>query len=407
MNKYKIIDLARLALFTALLVFGVGYALADWTMPTFPPPAGDGSPNAPAPINVGSNAQTRTGPLTIANNLWVTDANLFVNGVDGGVGIGTTVPTASLDVAGQVRIRGGNPISGKVLVSADDSGLATWVAIPGTGITQLDAGTGITFNVNPSTKTGCPGSGTDCRITTSGTISIYDTETQRRISGTCNSASAFRGINQNGIDNTCQQFVTQVTADNGLTATGPGSLPATGGVANIALNLAPQSGLKVNASNQLGIDLSSTGGLGISNNQLMLRSDCASNPLLKWDSATSQWNCAPNPTFPPAAPGGSVMYLKARTTVGACPSGWVAMPTYTEAVGGGATNYVRVCYRTDQVCQVLRLVSISQTTPPPADCPSSFLTASGSLTCGTTSCSQENAPGGGSQNYVRNCYSCY
>ncbi|WPU63723.1 beta strand repeat-containing protein [Peredibacter starrii] len=43
----------------------------------------------------------------------------------GDVGIGTTAPGAKLEVAGQVKITGGSPGSGKVLTS-DASGLATW-----------------------------------------------------------------------------------------------------------------------------------------------------------------------------------------------------------------------------------------------------------------------------------------
>ena len=56
---------------------------------------------------------------------------MVINNGNGRVGIGTTNPSAKLDVVGQVKIRGGLPGSGKVLTS-DASGLATWQS-PGSG----------------------------------------------------------------------------------------------------------------------------------------------------------------------------------------------------------------------------------------------------------------------------------
>ncbi|RLD54758.1 MAG: hypothetical protein DRJ05_14110, partial [Bacteroidetes bacterium] len=48
----------------------------------------------------------------------------------GNVGIGTSSPSAKLEVNGQVKITGGAPGPGKVLTSADDQGYAFWFDLP-------------------------------------------------------------------------------------------------------------------------------------------------------------------------------------------------------------------------------------------------------------------------------------
>lgn len=73
---------------------------------------------------------------------------LSVNGnadVTGNFGIGTTAPSAKLEVAGQIKITGGTPGAGKVLTS-DASGLATWQTSAG-GL-WVDGGSGNIYNSN-------------------------------------------------------------------------------------------------------------------------------------------------------------------------------------------------------------------------------------------------------------------
>ncbi|WP_435625642.1 tail fiber domain-containing protein [Flagellimonas sp.] len=59
-------------------------------------------------------------------------ANEEYNYFSGNVGIGVTYPSTSLDVAGTVKIQGGNPGEGKVLTS-DANGLASWQEPQGGG----------------------------------------------------------------------------------------------------------------------------------------------------------------------------------------------------------------------------------------------------------------------------------
>ena len=56
----------------------------------------------------------------------------WIYGISGDIGIGTSTPTAKLEVAGQVKITGGTPWIGKVLTS-DASGLASWQTPSGGG----------------------------------------------------------------------------------------------------------------------------------------------------------------------------------------------------------------------------------------------------------------------------------
>ncbi len=107
------------ALIIAVLALSLGavYLALGFTEPSVAPPAG----NVPAPLNVGSSGQSKSGGLIL--NTGGAAYGLIVD--KGNVGIGTPSPTVKLEVAGQVKITGGAPGTGKVLTS-DASGLASW-----------------------------------------------------------------------------------------------------------------------------------------------------------------------------------------------------------------------------------------------------------------------------------------
>jgi hypothetical protein len=102
--------------------------LAGWTITT-------GSSN----IAIGYNAQVPS--ATLSNQLSIGN---WIYGTNGDIGIGTSTPITKLDIAWQIRIQGGSPWVGKVLLS-DAAGIATWGTPPlagtvyATGIIALSA----------------------------------------------------------------------------------------------------------------------------------------------------------------------------------------------------------------------------------------------------------------------------
>ncbi|MCB9331123.1 MAG: hypothetical protein H6574_08590 [Lewinellaceae bacterium] len=83
--------------------------------------------------DIGQNA---AGDFTVEVN----DAQYLVVTNAGNVGIGTTTPTANLDVNGSVRFQGGSPGEGKVLTS-DADGNASWQNLPGPKYTKTTGAT--------------------------------------------------------------------------------------------------------------------------------------------------------------------------------------------------------------------------------------------------------------------------
>ncbi len=61
---------------------------------------------------------------------------MYIDRNDRNIGIGTTTPSAKLDVNGQIKITGGSPAAGQVLTS-DASGLATWEPVPAPAVDHI------------------------------------------------------------------------------------------------------------------------------------------------------------------------------------------------------------------------------------------------------------------------------
>lgn len=99
--RFKVFQTIKIVFLALILSFSFSYVFAQWVGPTGSPPSG----NTPAPINVGTSDQTKTGGLLTIFDLWI-DSSLGVTGgavFGGNVGIGTTSPSVRLEANGEVR----------------------------------------------------------------------------------------------------------------------------------------------------------------------------------------------------------------------------------------------------------------------------------------------------------------
>jgi len=154
-----------------VICFAIGfYVVADWQEPTEAPPEG----NAPTPINVGSDAQTKAGDLTI-NGVLKTLQDMLVNlvTIKGDGSISTNLNSDKLDGYSAADLMAGGVPSGMIAMF-DTSCPGGW-----TRFTALDnrfpmgGGYGATGGSSSHTHTARVSSG-DCYVGTVG-CSGYNT----------------------------------------------------------------------------------------------------------------------------------------------------------------------------------------------------------------------------------------
>lgn len=169
--------------------------------------------------------------------------DMFVINASGNVGIGTTAPTAKLDIDGQIRIRGGSPAADRVLRS-DADGLATWVD-PST----LPAGSVRLNNILAATGTNTIDSLTNEQVWNWSTASTHNPFTLTANALTTGSLLSLTSSNAS------------LNSNNGLLYVANTNTSTNGIVARIQSNSTAGSGLTVRADGNVGIGTTSPSAL--------------------------------------------------------------------------------------------------------------------------------------------------
>jgi RNase P/RNase MRP subunit p29 len=102
-------------------------------------------------------------------DLQVDGSTFAVDASTNRVGIGTTAPSTSLDVNGTVRIRGGAPVQGALLLATGTNGTATW---SNAGYGMVPIGSIVAWHKNATGVPGLPAGWVECNGGTSNGITV-------------------------------------------------------------------------------------------------------------------------------------------------------------------------------------------------------------------------------------------
>ena len=208
---------------------------------------------------------------------------LFVNGSTDKVGIGTNAPTATLDINGTLRIRGGAPQTNYVLSSMDSAGNATWTNVSKiltNGGAFLDA---LNDSISDKTSNLFLGNGSGLNSSGKNNTAVGILALGANTTGNGNTALGFKAGNSN-------------TTGNFNTAIGTSSLASnTSGSQNVALGHSAGSALGIGTGNiflgfQAGDNLTSGNNNIIIGNSVDFANTLASNQLNIADTITGDTN---------------------------------------------------------------------------------------------------------------------
>ncbi|MBX9809265.1 hypothetical protein K2X92_02670, partial [Candidatus Gracilibacteria bacterium] len=225
-------------------------------------------------IAIGNGAQVNS--ATASNQLSIGN---WIYGSGGNIGIGIANPTAKLELTGQIKITGGVPGNGKVLIS-DATGLASWSNVPASLTEWSRSGNTISStdflgSLNSMDLVLKTNNIERVRVLQNGNVSLNNLILGRGGNGTQVSTTALGVsallLNTTGISNTAigNSALASVISGGFNTAMGHGALFATTGINNTAIGYNAGSAI-TSGSNNIAIGYAAVVPSATSSNQLSI-----------------------------------------------------------------------------------------------------------------------------------------